>query len=175
MCVLYRKRPARGGAASAGFPFPRRRGRYNRGHGRGAGGRPRLARPEASPGSCETRMVPWARTAVLAASSWFDLLTNGLYIAAALLAAAVVIAVIRRLYRKGAAAPTAGDQLTHYRRLYERGAISQEEFERLRSVLGGQVRREVKGATHPEVTGEPLPGPKAPPEPPPENIFELDE
>ena len=123
-------------------------------------------------------MLPSGRVALWAASGWLDLLVNGLYIAAALLAAAAVIAVIRRLYRKGSAAPTPGDQLAHYRRLYDRGAISQEEFERLRAVLGGQVRREVKGATHPEVTGEPLPGPNAPPkppEPPLENIFELDE
>jgi hypothetical protein len=70
------------------------------------------------------------------------LLVTGLCLAAALLVAAAVIAVVRRWWQRRNAtedlSPSA--QLAHFRSLYETGAISQEEFERLRTLLGGRMR-----------------------------------
>lgn len=71
-----------------------------------------------------------------------QLLVTGLCLAAALLVGAIVIALLGR-WRRGRAAEedcSPGAQLAHFRSLYEAGTISQEEFERLRSLLGGQMR-----------------------------------
>jgi hypothetical protein len=107
---------------------------------------------------------------LLAASSWFDLLVNGVLFAAALLVAAAVIAIVRRRLRRSDV-PTANEQLAHYRALYERGAINQEEFDRLRGVLSPVIHQEVKRANPQGPTGPPAVAPTAnaprPPEPPP--------
>jgi hypothetical protein len=65
-----------------------------------------------------------------------------LYLAAALIVGAVVIVLVGR-WRKGSATlgPTASDQLAQYRALYERGEISEEEYKKLRSLLGGEIRK----------------------------------
>src|SRR5262245_66092558 len=86
-------------------------------------------------------MVPTPNTpAVLVAD--FSVLLPGLYLGGALLVGAVVIAVVSRWRRTNARTPTseASDQLAQFRSLYERGEISQEEFDRLRALLGGQLR-----------------------------------
>ena len=63
---------------------------------------------------------------------------------AVLLAGAFIIALMDR-WRKRSDIPglSAGDQLTHFRRLYEQGTISKEEFERIRSQLSGDFRKEL--------------------------------
>lgn len=77
----------------------------------------------------------------------------GLLLAGALLAGALVIAWVRRWQRDTRTPATeASDQLSRYRALYERGAISEEEYQRLRRSL------------HEDLTG--LPPPPAPPSPP---------
>jgi hypothetical protein len=97
-----------------------------------------------SPGTREASMTPMSRTAVLwAESSWMDLLLTGCYLAGALLVAAAAVAIVKRL-RKGSDGPTPAEQLAHYRSLYKRGAINQEEFDRLRSLLGEAVQESVK-------------------------------
>jgi len=61
---------------------------------------------------------------------------------AALLFGAVLIAVFRRWQREDdSLSPAASDEMAHYRALYERGEISEEEYKRLRNVLGGHLRR----------------------------------
>lgn len=69
------------------------------------------------------------------------LVYNTLYIVAALLLGAIVIAVVNR-WRRGSRSDSLSpsDLLTQYRSLYEEGAISQEEFERLRSLLSRRIR-----------------------------------
>ncbi|HZY86309.1 MAG TPA: SHOCT domain-containing protein [Gemmataceae bacterium] len=93
-------------------------------------------------------MLPTATTtwalALLAADWRPPMLTAGLYLGGALLAAAVVLALLNR-WRRRPADDRLGpaDQLAQFRSLYEQGLLSQEEFERLRSLLAGEIRREL--------------------------------
>ena len=79
--------------------------------------------------------------------------------------AALVIALVRRWLRKGDSSPSASDQLSQYRELYRRGEISQEEFDRLRAVLGG----ELAAASNLPRPGRPLRSPPTAPPAPPSN------
>jgi hypothetical protein len=71
---------------------------------------------------------------------WDLKLTTGVLIVA-LLAGAIIIAVASRWRKRAAENLSPSDQLAEYRSLYLEGAISKEEFERLRAVLGGELRR----------------------------------
>lgn len=76
-----------------------------------------------------------------------------------LLAAAVAIALFQRWRKRQTKAPiTEFDQLASFRALYERGELSQEEFERIRRRIVGRLKPESAAAP-------PLPSP--PQEPPP--------
>ena len=103
-------------------------------------------------------MIPTGRPVVVlaAASEWLDLLFYGTSLAVALLAAALVIEMVRRWTRKGPALPSASDQLAQYRALYRRGEISQQEFDRLRAVLGGEMVANAR----PPAPPAPAPAPK---------------
>lgn len=89
----------------------------------------------------------------------YQLLVTSLCLVAALLVGALVIALVsrwrRRSEEKEDMSPSA--QLAHFRSLYEAGTISQEEFDRLRAVLSGQMR---------ETMGVPAPPPEPPANPP---------
>lgn len=61
-----------------------------------------------------------------------------------LLGAVVIITVDRWRRRPTRHQSTASDQLSEFRSLYERGELSREEFERIRSRLGKQLRRELE-------------------------------
>jgi hypothetical protein len=88
-----------------------------------------------------------------------QLLVTGLCLAAALLVAAGVLALLRRWWQRGGPeedqSPSA--QLAHFRSLYESGTISQEEFDRLRALLGARLR---------ETMGMPPPVVEKPAQPP---------
>jgi hypothetical protein len=107
----------------------------------------------------------------------FRLLTAGLSLAGALLTAAVVIALVSRWRRRsGVEGVTPDEQLTHFRSLYERGEISEEEFRRLRALLIGQVaaplgvgRPPERPATPGEIGIKPPDG-ELPAGPPPDGI-----
>jgi hypothetical protein len=72
------------------------------------------------------------------------ILVPGLYLAGSLLLAALIIAVCRRIWRTGdERPPSPSDEMAHYRTLYEQGTISEEEYRRLRGLLGGELRRSV--------------------------------
>jgi len=59
-------------------------------------------------------------------------------------AAAVILALVSRWRRRSAEDRLSpAEQLTQFRSLYEQGLLSQEEFERLRSLLAGEIRREL--------------------------------
>jgi hypothetical protein len=79
---------------------------------------------------------------LLADERTMQVLATSLCLVAALLVAAVVVALVNRWRRQREAledlSPNA--QLAHFRSLYEAGTISQEEFERLRAVLGVRLR-----------------------------------
>lgn len=93
-------------------------------------------------------MVPTGTTAwalALLGADWRPpMLTAGLYLAVVLLAAAVILALLQRWRRRSAGDRLSpADQLAQFRSLYEQGLLSQEEFERLRNLLGGEIRREL--------------------------------
>jgi hypothetical protein len=104
----------------------------------------------------------------------YDLLTTGLILAGALLLAAVVIALASRWRRRSEKTLTPGDQLSHFRSLYERGEISAEEFQRLRGILGGKVVQAVGGQPPARPANPPgddkPPAPAEEPPPPPDGI-----
>jgi len=111
---------------------------------------------------------------LLADTPKMQLLVTGLCLAAALLVGAVLLALLGKWWRRRNApedlSPSA--QLAQFRSLYEAGTISQEEFERLRNLLGAQMR-ETLGIPAPAVEEKvkPPPGENGqPPEPPPTGI-----
>ncbi len=115
-----------------------------------------------------------AMGATLAAELSFRLLTVGLYLAGALLLAAIVVALVSRWRRRsGDECLTPRDQLTHFRSLYERGTISAEEFQRLRALLTGEAPAPA-GPKKPDGPVNPSPGGVPPagetPQPPPDGI-----
>jgi len=61
-----------------------------------------------------------------------------------LLGALVIYIVDRWRKRPSTGRPESGDQLTHFRVLYERGELSREEYERIRARLGQRLRQELK-------------------------------
>jgi hypothetical protein len=79
-----------------------------------------------------------------------SVLLPGLYLAGALLVGAGIIAGLKRWQRnEEPRGGDASDQLARYRTLYEQGVINEEEFKRLRGVLGGELRRSVESASRP--------------------------
>jgi hypothetical protein len=88
-----------------------------------------------------------------------------------LLLGALVISWIDRWRKQTAKAevPSAADQLASYRVLYERGELSQEEYNRIHSRLANQIRRELlPGKPAPEVKPPRLAQPPDQPPPPTE-------
>ncbi len=59
---------------------------------------------------------------------------------AALLLGAYVIWAFRKWQRSGASHISANEQLSHYRTLLEKGEITEQEFNQLKGVLGGEIR-----------------------------------
>jgi hypothetical protein len=99
-----------------------------------------------------------------------QLLLTSLCLVAALLAAAIVVALVSRWRRQCDAqedvSPNA--QLAHFRSLYEAGTISAEEYERLRAVLGAQLRESMGVNPVKAPTGDTPAAPPPPTPPPPE-------
>src|SRR5438105_319991 len=75
----------------------------------------------------------------------YPFLIQGLWIAGALLVAAIIIALTNKWRKSGSDVRlSANDQLAHFRQLLAEGVIDQEEFDSLRRVLGGELRRTPK-------------------------------
>jgi hypothetical protein len=104
-----------------------------------------------------------------------QLLLTSLCLVAALLAAAIVVAWVNRWRRKNDAledlSPTV--QMVHFRALYEKGEISQEEFERLRALLNARMR-EALGVPAPDKKEQSPPDAKPMPAPPETGIQRRD-
>ena len=92
-----------------------------------------------------------------------SILLPGLLLVGALLLGAILIALVGR-WRKRSGPETldASAQLAGFRSLYEQGALSQEEFDRLRALLGGQLRHEFDVPPRPAAPEKPAPGPASP-------------
>jgi hypothetical protein len=112
-------------------------------------------------------------------SPWLDprVLWATLSLVVILLLGAAVLALVDR-WRKRPAPDrlSPGDQLSHFRTLYEQGQLSREEFERIRGRLSRELRAELDlPAVPPAPSPSPLPprvrregaGPPEPPPPPP--------
>jgi hypothetical protein len=108
---------------------------------------------------------------ILLAADLLRFMVPGLYLAGSLLVAALIIAAVRRWWRgEDVRPPNPSDEMAHYRRLYEQGAISEEEYRRLRGLLGGELRRSVNLQPSPAPTA-PKPAENSPgagPAPPPD-------
>ncbi len=110
-------------------------------------------------------------TACLFADVEWDLRLTTLTLVGALLLGAVAVALTARWRKRSRADElSASDQLAEFRSLYLEGAISKEEFERLRAVLGGELRKEldVPSPKTAELAPQPA-GPDAPTPPSPTN------
>jgi len=71
-----------------------------------------------------------------------------------LLLGALVIAVAQRWRRAAPERLSPSDQLARFRLLYEEGQLSREEFDRLRALLGGQIRQEAGAGGDPAKKGK---------------------
>jgi len=91
-----------------------------------------------------------------------------LYLVVAFLVGAVLITLVQRWRRRNPSlGPSASDQLAQFRTLYEQGAISEEEYRRLRGILGGELRRASDLPAQPTTTTTPAAtGPADPAQPP---------
>jgi type VI protein secretion system component VasK len=101
---------------------------------------------------------------------WYFRLTVLSLIAALLLGALIVAWVSRWRRGDGRLSPTADEQLAQFRSLYEAGEMSEEEFRKVRTLLGGQIRRQLNlPAPQPRQdaqAGPERPTPENPPGPP---------
>lgn len=86
-------------------------------------------------------------------------------VGALLFGAAFLYLLDRWRKRPGSEGLTAGDQLTHFRDLFDRGLISRTEYERIRGQLASDLRRELKLET-PDVPVEIRPEDTLPDPPP---------
>ena len=112
-------------------------------------------------------LVPWSiildAAGPVKSTAWrAPVLWTTLALVAALLIAALVLAVVDRWRKRSAGSErlSPGEQLTHFRRLYDRGELSREEFERIRALLGAKLRQDLElPGGKPEPAPAPNPGP----------------
>ncbi len=83
-----------------------------------------------------------------------------------LLVGALVIALVDRWRKRAqhAERQSAGDQLSHFRELYERGELSREEYERVRALLSERLREDLQLPGHPAASPPPPGAVQAKPE-----------
>jgi hypothetical protein len=81
--------------------------------------------------------------------------TTLLFVGAILVMALVIAWLNRWRKRQRDAGLSAGDQLAHFRALYERGELSPEEFARIRELLGERLRREMQVPVPPQAPAGP--------------------
>jgi hypothetical protein len=81
---------------------------------------------------------------------------------AVILTGAIVLAWLDRWRRRPASlCTTANDQLAQFRQLYEKGELSQAEFDNIRAKLSTQLRKELDIPARPAAAAH-LPGPRPP-------------
>jgi hypothetical protein len=104
----------------------------------------------------EARMFATSRMVAVLAFDWSESnLPYFIGLTIVLLIGAAVIALVKRWrQRTESVSMSPSEQLAQYRSLYERGVMSKEEFDRLRALLGGQLR-EMKPPTPEPAPQEP--------------------
>jgi hypothetical protein len=87
-------------------------------------------------------------------------------LAGVVLVGAAILVLLDRWRRSlgQAEEPSANDQLSQFRLLYDQGQLSQEEFERIRNLLTGRLRQELEVPTQALPKSAPA-GPENPPPP----------
>ena len=101
--------------------------------------------------------------AVLLARMDWRILWASLGLVVALVLGAVIIGMVERWRKRPAdAGLTPNDQLSHFRRLYDEGTITREEFEQIRTQLADKIRDQLK--IKPAAPEQP-PAPPGPPGP----------
>lgn len=111
-------------------------------------------------------LVPWSiilgGAGQVKAGAWrAPVLWTTLALVAVLMLAALVLAVVdrwRKRSRPDRLSP--GEQLSHFRALYEKGELSREEYERIRTLLGGKLREELHLPAGRPAGAAPAPGPQ---------------
>ena len=86
---------------------------------------------------------------------WDGLIWTFLAMAGVIGLAWIALALVGRWRRRVGEEDTTGDQMASFRELYERGELSQEEYDRIKDRLGRRLRQELN-----------LPRPEVPPQPP---------
>jgi hypothetical protein len=117
-------------------------------------------------------MIATGQPAAIGAASWDpSILWTGAYLAGALLVGAMLLELFRRYLRAERNDRLSdSEQLTQYRTLYEQGAISEEEYSRLRAVLGGELRKTARSPAPAAAPDQPpAPGGGPPTDAPPRN------
>jgi len=95
---------------------------------------------------------------LLADNVKFRIFWSTLGLVGALLVGAVIVSILDRWRKRtGVEGMSAGDQLAHFRDLRDRGTITQEEYERIRTRLASELRKEMN------VPPPPAPTATAPP------------
>ncbi len=96
----------------------------------------------------------------------YGLLLTVLALAGVVAVGVLIITVANRWRRNLGQDDVTGDQMGSFRELYERGELSQDEYQRIKDRLGGQLRQELNlpGAPKPDSPPQPptLPGPPTP-------------
>jgi hypothetical protein len=87
-------------------------------------------------------MIVTGRALAVLAFNWADSsLPYGIGLTIVLAIGAMAIALVKRWRQRDASiSMSPSEQLAEYRSLYDEGVMSKEEFERLRALLGGQLR-----------------------------------
>jgi type VI protein secretion system component VasK len=110
-------------------------------------------------------------TVLLARMDW-RIVWASLGLVGVLIVGAVVIGMVERWRKRSASARlSAGDQLSHFRELYDQGVLTKEEFEQIRAQLAEKLREELqlKEAAPAQAIVPAVPPPK-PAEPPPNGL-----
>jgi hypothetical protein len=123
------------------------------------------------PGGFDSLAAAWrgaANLEVFARRPFLDprLLWATLALVGALLLGALVIWWVERWRRRPPEPPeSATDQLAHFRKLYDRGVLSAEEFQRIHALLSERLRQELAVSPAPPPEDSPPQVPKAGPGP----------
>ena len=116
-------------------------------------------------------MIVTGRALAVLAFDWANSgLPYGIGLTIVLAIGAMAIALVKRWRQRDASiSMSPSEQLAEYRSLYDEGVMSKEEFERLRALLGGQLREAPVPVPPPEpqtnvlLRREPPPGQPPPP------------